>query len=345
MDSKMKQIIEKLTEQQEQDLIDYREEWLRVGRSTGAIDIDETKAVLADFYKFMGKPAPRFVVFASPEQCCIGLPLFLRALGKKDERPLREQALEVYRSRYAQRWWTGWVAFYRFAEQLGVVYPKKQSDLLAQWERLSKACHWFFPFENWCVLSRGPTVMDLDQHGRIHGGIEYADGTGVWAYHGVRVPRWVVREPQKITLALIDGEKNTEIRRAMIELYGTGRYLLESRAEQVAKDEFGILYRKKIGNEELLSVRVLNSTPEPDGTLSAEEALKIFAMPRWWKPEFKSGRFKEYFLDVHPELRPLLDPAANNGLELGDPQKLSAHAAVASTFGKRAEDYWPESES
>jgi hypothetical protein len=59
-------------------------------------------------------------------------------------------------------------------------------------------------------------------------------------------------------------------------------------------------------------VKVVNSTPEPDGS------------------------FKDYFLRVHPELRPLL---SNN--RMGEPQALTAHNAVASTFGKRGGEYAP----
>lgn len=60
-------------------------------------------------------------------------------------------------------------------------------------------------------------------------------------------------------------------------------------------------------------VRVVNSTPEQDGTS------------------------QEYWLRVHPELRPLLRDG-----QLGEPQQLTAHNAVASTFGLRGEQYAPE---
>lgn len=52
------------------------------------------------------------------------------------------------------------------------------------------------------------------------------------------------------------------------------------------------------------------------------------------------GSFKEYMLRVHPELRPMLD-----GGQFGEPQALTAHNAVASTFGLRGEQYAPIMES
>jgi hypothetical protein len=63
-------------------------------------------------------------------------------------------------------------------------------------------------------------------------------------------------------------------------------------------------------------VEVENSTPEP------------------------GGERKVYFLRVHPECRPMLRDGS-----FGERQELTAHAAVASTFGLRAEDYHPHAES
>lgn len=332
--------ITKLTAEQEQQLIAERTEWLRIGRSTEPIDEATTKEVIADFYRRIGKQAPRFLVFDSPQACCIATPLFLKMLGRKDDRPLNEQAQEIYRAYYAQGWWSSWVAFYRFGEKIGVKFEVGNAELLAAWERLTKACHWFFPFEHWCILSRRPVKVEIDQQGRIHGGVEYADGTGVWAHHGIRVPREAIRTPSWVTVERIEKETNSEVRRAFVEIYGSGKYLLDSGAEQLHKDQYGILYRKN----DVVSVRVLNSTPEPDGTLSSDEALSIFGKPRWWRDEFSGQRFKEYFLDVHPQLCPLLDPVVD-GRELGDPQAMTARNAVASTFGLRGEEYEPQVET
>lgn len=337
--------IEKLTPEQERRLGVYLQEWLSIGRSTAPIDETKTKEVITDFYRRVGKSAPKFLVFDSPEQCCVGAPIFLQMIGAlpKDAN-LKEVSQQIFSARYAQRWWSSWVAFYRFCEEIGVPYSKDNSELLAQWDTLSRSCHWFFPFENWCLLSRAPVKLEVDQQGRIHGGIEYADGTGVWAHHGIRLPRDAVRTPGWVTPEKIEAEINSETQRAYIEIYGTGKYLTDSGAKELHRDEFGILYEKQVGGERIVSVRVLNSTPEPDGTLSGVEAIEVFGMPRWWQPSYKKLRFKEYWLSVHPELRPLLDPQVD-GDELGKPQKMTARNAVASTFGMRGEDYAPTMET
>jgi hypothetical protein len=95
----------------------------------------------------------------------------------------------------------------------------------------------------------------------------------------VTVPEDVVTNPSSITVARIDAEDNAEVRRVMLERYGEARYLQNSGAKQVHRNRWGALYRKEIpGDEPLVMVRVLNSTPEPNGS------------------------FKPYFLRVPPTI-------------------------------------------
>jgi len=94
---------------------------------------------------------------------------------------------------------------------------------------------------------------------------------------------------------------------------GTERYFRELGAKPVHEDQFGRLYRAQMpGDEDLVVVEVVNSTPEPDGS------------------------WKHYTLRCEPSLRPLLADG-----RMGEPQELTARNAVASTFGMRGENYAP----
>ena len=65
----------------------------------------------------------------------------------------------------------------------------------------------------------------------------------------------------------------------MIDRYGLEQFLIDANAAEVHRDDFGILYCKEIpGDELLVVVKVVNSTPEPDGS------------------------FKDYFLRVPPSM-------------------------------------------
>jgi hypothetical protein len=94
--------------------------------------------------------------------------------------------------------------------------------------------------------------------------IAWPDGWGVYAVHGVRVPARIIERPESITHGEITSEKNAEIRRVMMERYGLDRYLADCGAKPIHADEYGELYR--MPGMTLPLVRVVNSTPEPDGT-------------------------------------------------------------------------------
>lgn len=204
----------------------------------------------------------------------------------------------------------------------GVEYSGATSRILHMWLELVESVHVFLPFEKICFVSQRPTKFACDGS-RFHcedgAALEYADGYSLYCWHGVFLTREqaqsVICEPETITVESIDQEINREVARIMLERYGISRYLIDSGAQLLHEDEFGRLYSKRIPgiNEELWMVAVKNATPEADSTA------------------------KEYVLQVHPRLCPILD---DDGA-VGEQQDLTARNAVASTFGLRGEDFWP----
>jgi hypothetical protein len=165
-----------------------------------------------------------------------------------------------------------------------------------------------------------PRPAILVEGDRLHSAtgpaVSWPSGERYYFWRGVQVPEDVVLRPEAITPARIDAEANAEVRRVMLERYGVARYLQDSGATLLDESRWGKLWRKEIPDDEpIVMVEVRNATPEPDGST------------------------KTYFLRVHPECRPLLRDG------LGEPQELTAHNAVASTFGKRGAVYHPEAET
>jgi hypothetical protein len=119
------------------------------------------------------------------------------------------------------------------------------------------------------------------------------------------MPLDIVLDRSTLTLERILKEPNAEVARVMVSLYDEGRFLRNVGAEVVHQDDFGTLYRYRLHGRDLLMVKVVNSTPEPDGS------------------------FKDYFLSVHPELRPL------------PPAGTSATAWFANQNTRWAEWTWP----
>lgn len=99
--------------------------------------------------------------------------------------------------------------------------------------------------------------------------VKYSDGSEDFYWHGVKIPEFIARRPEEISVDLIEAEDNAEIRRVMIERYGLQRYMKDCGAVRIHKDECGELFKKNMGQgeEAMVFVKVKNSTPEPDGSI------------------------------------------------------------------------------
>jgi len=170
------------------------------------------------------------------------------------------------------------LAWYEFIGRLGIDVSTLTPSI-----DLANSCGWAVLFWDWAFISARPEFFRLDDQRRLHcetgAAVRYPDGFSVFAIHGVRVPEKVVLTPESITVQQIESEDNAEVRRVMIQRCGLERYLVDSGAEEIHRDDFGILYRKDSPvDEPLVMVKIVNFTPEPDGS------------------------FKDYFLRVPPEM-------------------------------------------
>ncbi|PZG03190.1 DUF6745 domain-containing protein, partial [Nonomuraea aridisoli] len=137
--------------------------------------------------------------------------------------------------------------------------------------RVAESAGWWWPYERLAIVTRRPVELHLDDMGRLHRGdgpaLAYADGFALHAWHGMPVPAGFGATLGDLTPERIRNEPNAELRRVMLEHFGFDRYLAESGARPVHSDETGVLWRIELpGDEPLVMVEVVNSTPEPDGT-------------------------------------------------------------------------------
>ncbi|WP_097992195.1 DUF6745 domain-containing protein [Streptomyces sp. f51] len=144
-------------------------------------------------------------------------------------------------------------------------------DRLAGLAEVACNAGWWWPYENAAVITERPDVLHRDEAGRLDHGegpaLAYGDGFALHAWRGMPVPAAFLDELSSLTPERIRAEENAELRRVMLEYYGYDRYLSESGAEPVHRDETGILWRIALdGDEDVVMVEVVNSTPEPDGT-------------------------------------------------------------------------------
>lgn len=159
------------------------------------------------------------------------------------------------------------VAMHHVARRLGLDHGPA-TPLLDALMVLSEA-GWAWTFEHLAIVCQRPTGIMLDPLGRPHGphgpALAWPDGFGLWCWHGQVVPRHAL-EVENLTVAQIMAERNAEVRRVMIERYGTSRFRRDAGARMVHHDRWGRLWRVPLpGDEPLVTVEVVNATPEPDG--------------------------------------------------------------------------------
>ncbi|MEU5362963.1 DUF6745 domain-containing protein [Streptomyces sp. NPDC005925] len=145
------------------------------------------------------------------------------------------------------------------------------SETLAGVAAVARAAGWWWPYERTAIVCERPVELHRDEAGRLDRGdgpaLAFPDGFALHAWRGMPVPAAFLDGLAGLTPQRIREEENAELRRVMLEHYGYDRYLEESGAEPVQRDEAGVLWRIDLeGDEPLVMVEVINSTPEPDGT-------------------------------------------------------------------------------
>ena len=257
-----RQEIEALTPDQEARMDEWRQRWLRIGLSTEPADREQAVQGVRAAYARAGLDPPRIIIWLdSPLAGCIAS-YMLAQVGAQ----VRDQ---VRAAGYGQHD-AGWLSLYSFfADVLGLPIDVKG---LAQ---VAAASGWWWPRTGSVVLTERPKELYRDDWGRLHNpsgpALLYPDGFAVYAVGGTRVPGLIIESPEKITPQLINGEANLEIRRIMIDQFGPDSYMRSRGGLRVHSDDWGELWRidryyAETG-EPLVMLKVVNSTPNPDGTL------------------------------------------------------------------------------
>jgi hypothetical protein len=99
------------------------------------------------------------------------------------------------------------------------------------------------------LVVRRPHLLCRDEAGRLHRAtgkaIEYHDGWGVYAWHGVVVREWVILAPETLTRQDFLGEVNVEVRRVIQERMGS-RFVPELGGVVMDAGPQGTLYEVRL---------------------------------------------------------------------------------------------------
>jgi hypothetical protein len=121
----------------------------------------------------------------------------------------------------------GWLTFW--IEHLGYSHDP---EIWKIYQAVALNCSWIFPGANVCIICDRPTEMHLDEHDRLHcqdfPAVTYADGTKLYFYHGLRLPKYMAGLPTSAWKSeWITTEENLEIRRILMHGIGHTRLYQE----------------------------------------------------------------------------------------------------------------------
>jgi len=135
-----------------------------------------------------------------------------------------------------------WIAYGDARRQLGLCrFAPADLEQLDLWAAVARSCGWWWPRRRICVVAERPEaihtepVQGSDGELRLHHprgpALRYRDGWALHAWHGTRVPQWVITDP---SVERIHTEPNVEVRRCAIERIGWDGYIEQAGLELVA---------------------------------------------------------------------------------------------------------------
>jgi len=144
---------------------------------------------------------------------------------------------------------------------LNCPYEQEKWELL---QALIINCGWIYPFEKTCIVCEHPIKLSFDSQDRLHAegklAIQFADGWGLYSYHGVTLPEkygavhprewqaeWYLQEPtpefRQLLIKVLPPnqwqaqwilkEDNAELRRLLIQGIGYARICQELQATEL----------------------------------------------------------------------------------------------------------------
>jgi len=149
------------------------------------------------------------------------------------------QIRSIQRSISAPYVHASWLAWTRFFDTYFV--PNEAHA----WAHFNELVSGYWLGQEEAVIVRRPCVLSRDAAGRLHSVsgscIEYHDGWGFYAWHGVRVSERVILAPEVLTRDDFLGERNLEVRRVIQERMGS-RFVSELGGVVLDSSRRGTLY-------------------------------------------------------------------------------------------------------
>lgn len=278
--------IDKLTEEQERLLHEWRDRLLKAGLSCEPANREAAEHWIDEAYKAGGLPPPELKIWvSSPWAGCVIAALLIKDVDPdrivgKDPQELYEEhkdlIAEILNDQLSNCCYGQhdlyWLGTYQYIRE--VLKVDSEADPGPSYN-VALNTSWWWPMDLGVVICDRPEFINRDEQHRLHNtegpAVRFRDGWSTYAIHGVRVPERYFKGG--VTSNDIAQAENAEVRRVLMELYGVKKYLNELGAKLISSDvdthnNPRELYHANVDwleGEPLAMVLVINSTPEPDG--------------------------------------------------------------------------------
>jgi hypothetical protein len=165
----------------------------------------------------------------------------------------------------------GKLAYYRFLHE---VFEKNGVIHLALLNEMVSGYH-LGREEAWLV--RKPIILERDEAGRFHSDsrmcMQYRDGWGFYAWHGVRASEHIIMHPEQLTRTDWMAERNAEVRRVIQERLGMERFIEIVGSKQIDAGRRGKLIEIDLGTYE--PERVAHYVQVQDSSTERQYYLRV----------------------------------------------------------------------
>ena len=182
--------------------------------------------------------------------------------------------------------WPGYMAYLTFFRDVCGLEIEAM-EAFAEYEVMYSRGGFFSMHHDFVMISDRPSHIHRDAAGQLHcetgSAIGFRDGWELFFWHGMRIPEshhWIISHKDRISPETIELERNAELRRIMLEIYGFDRYGAARQARVVAEDELHGFPRRllefSVSGEPVRVIEVTNGSLEPDGS---RRRFHLGAMP------------------------------------------------------------------
>lgn len=242
--------IDELTPEQEAQLSVYCNKYIKVGMSCDT-HTDVAEAAIKALYKQEGYKEPEIRWFNSP----YSTKKAAKEAGVADTSFGWEGSFDAMDA-----------AFYACVRE--VLGCKAETEKFLPIFDIISSCGPMILCDEAVFVSHKPTYLFTDDAGELHceSGpafrydplpnpkyAQFNDAFEGYYWHGFNISAWIITNPEKITVENIQSEDNAEVKRIMLERFGTGRFITEAggvllEEEQHEQDGHSQLWKDKLGN-------------------------------------------------------------------------------------------------